>query len=336
MASVRIAKEVLVLTPSDLQGHVVLSLAEYSLRLRFSSAGRMSHHLGTTLRGGLGKALRDAFCVEPHAQGAECLLAERCAYGYLFETPVSADAQVLRRYTKAPHPFVLRPPLDPPQTVSVHSAVEIGLAVFGRGNEYLPYLLIGLERLGAMGLGPERIPFSVDEVRGAPTGEVLYERGQRGPLRAATPAATRVDLGAPRDARFTIEFRTPLRLRVQERVVRGPDFTSLVSASLRRLELLCRSHEAGEFELDAASLARHARSVRLVEDETRWLDLSRYSARQEQSMPLGGIVGHATFEGDAGTFSELLSLAGRAHVGKSTAFGHGHFTVEEEEAGHGQ
>ena len=95
-----------------LAGHLSISLSEYSARIRFCGAGRLAPDIGATLRGGFGKALKDICCVHTGTKCPECLLGWRCAYGYLFETPVPPDSPMMRRYTHAPHPFVLRPPLD--------------------------------------------------------------------------------------------------------------------------------------------------------------------------------------------------------------------------------
>ena len=36
----------------------------------------------------------------------DCLLRNQCIYSYVFETPVPDDAQMMRKYTVAPHPFI--------------------------------------------------------------------------------------------------------------------------------------------------------------------------------------------------------------------------------------
>lgn len=311
---------------------VCLELAFYNVVIRFGKSGHLSAHLGGTLRGGFGRALREVACASPSAECRDCLLGWRCAYGYLFDTPVPPDTPVMRRYTHAPHPFVLRTLPSQPKSVSSDASLKLTLLLFGRAATYLPYVVFALEHLGQEGLGADRVPFQVAAIQTA-DGRPIYESGQRRALVAAPPEVFTAAVGEPRQGRLRVHFRTPTRLRVDNQVLRQPRLDALVSAGLRRLELLCRMHDAGVYDVDAARLVACARQAKLIRDATRWQDHVRYSQRQGQSMPLGGLTGWAEFEGDIGTLGPLLRLAGMVHIGKDTAFGHGF--CELEEYGHG-
>ena len=313
-----------------MEGHIRLSVAEYSVRLQLTQSGRLSAHMGTTLRGGLGRALRWTSCVQEQAACSDCLLQCRCAYGYLFETPVPPDSPAMRRYTHAPHPFVLRAPAVHPSCFEQGDTIDLSLLMVGRAADYFPFLLFALMHLGELGLGSDRLTFEIDEVRATADGVLVYENGRRGPVIPAPLTQAEAAVGPAQVMRFRLHYVTPLRLRVRETVLRHPEFSSLVSAALRRLQLLCLLHDAGDFQVDAAALVRLACSVRLVRDRTWWREISRHSTRQDGTMPMGGLMGDAEFEGDLGTFRAILALAGRVHVGKGTAFGHGCFQVEED------
>jgi len=89
-----------------------LDLARYELRLRAAQQVALPAFLGSTLRGAFGHALKQAVCIMPHRDCERCMVAERCLYPYLFETPVPHDAvRLLRNQTQAPRPFILAPPL---------------------------------------------------------------------------------------------------------------------------------------------------------------------------------------------------------------------------------
>ena len=67
-----------------------------------------------------------------------------------------------------------------------------------------------------------------------------------------------------------------------------------------RLSSLARFHCGGPLDLDFRSLIAQAQQVRLVNDETRWMAWTRYSARQDRRMEWEGLVGAATYEGTFG------------------------------------
>jgi hypothetical protein len=103
------------MTVNDFAG---LDLSRYELRLRARRAANLPAFLGSTLRGAFGHALKAAVCVMNHRQCERCMVADRCIYPYLFETPVPADVPQLRGQQQAPHPFILSPPmLQAPKTV---------------------------------------------------------------------------------------------------------------------------------------------------------------------------------------------------------------------------
>jgi hypothetical protein len=89
----------------------VLELSRYELRLRARQATSLPPFLGSTLRGAFGHALKEAVCVMSHRRCDGCLVASRCIYPYVFETPVPPDIPQLRGQNQAPHPFILTPPM---------------------------------------------------------------------------------------------------------------------------------------------------------------------------------------------------------------------------------
>jgi hypothetical protein len=186
----------------------VLDLARYELTLRACEAVSLPAFLGSTLRGAFGHALKEAVCVMNHRDCVKCLVADRCIYPYLFETPVPPDMPQLRGQAQAPHPFILTPPmlkgseraervsarsLSDGRTVRlVHSPVTdspdgrrrmlrgdglaFGLLLMGRAVEYLPYVVYAVSEMARRGLGVERAPFELAEVA------VIDESGDRKPI----------------------------------------------------------------------------------------------------------------------------------------------------------
>ena len=108
------------MVPEDFAG---LELSRYELKLRACQSASLPAFLGSTLRGAFGHALKEAVCVMNHRDCAKCLVADRCIYPYLFETPVPDDVPQLRGQQQAPHPFILTPPIfEPPENAPACAA----------------------------------------------------------------------------------------------------------------------------------------------------------------------------------------------------------------------
>ena len=182
----------------------VLNLSRYQLRLKARRAVVLPRFLGSTLRGAFGHALKEAVCVVGHRDCGRCMLADRCIYPYLFETP-APPIELLRGQKGAPHPFILMPPLSEPcdgatlsreplprqfkRTECVHSGKRLRLVksapipcsdkgwdlspgdelvfdllLVGRAIQYMPYVVYAVSEMAKRGLGANRVPFDLSQV----------------------------------------------------------------------------------------------------------------------------------------------------------------------------
>jgi hypothetical protein len=51
---------------------------------------------------------RRIICAFKGKECTDCLLQSQCVYAYVFETPIPADAQIMRKYTAAPHIDIMK------------------------------------------------------------------------------------------------------------------------------------------------------------------------------------------------------------------------------------
>lgn len=115
-----------------------LPIARYSLAFEAAERVRLPVYAGSAWRGVLGHSLKRAVCVTREPRCADCLLYRSCAYPYVFDTPPPPDAKKMRRYTAAPHPFVLEPADAEARVLEAGAPLDLGLVLFGRSNGYLP------------------------------------------------------------------------------------------------------------------------------------------------------------------------------------------------------
>lgn len=149
------------------------------------SAARLPQFPGSAWRGAFGHALKKTVCVVRDTPCGQCLLKNACAYSVVFETPPPANSEKMRKYTAAPHPFVLQFPV----TASASgSAYTLDVILFGHGQRYLPYIVHALQTAGNDGIGGHRQIFrlqKIDDINQEGFGETLY---QNGGLKAPQPA----------------------------------------------------------------------------------------------------------------------------------------------------
>jgi hypothetical protein len=131
----------------DIPVHLLRFRAEVTSPLRLPTAA------GAALRGALFEALRQQFCLA--GRGPECgqpAAAAECPVCFLL-APVAAGNP---RGQDVPRPYVLRLPTDAPVLYSPGQTLEFGLATVGRALGVFPYALLGVQEMGARGLGAGR------------------------------------------------------------------------------------------------------------------------------------------------------------------------------------
>lgn len=323
-------------------GGPVLGFAVYPLRVicRAVEPVALPAFAGSAVRGALFGAVRDLACVNPAAPScAACPLHTVCGAAQLLAT---VDEQGPRG-REVPRPFALRPPLDGGRVVQPGERFTFGLTLIGeQALRLLPYLVLGLRRVGDIGMGRSVVADGATEGtprRGRFQVEALV---QVNPFSGARQTVMRVGdaLVTLPDApvthaqvlawcaargsisRLTLRLRTPLRLVVDGRLVQRITFPVLMQRVCRRLTDLERSYGAVD-GLDFCKVLAQAAEVEVVEDRTRWLDLESKSSRQGRTVPIGGLVGSISFTGELTPLLPWLVWAELVGVGKDVTKGNG-------------
>lgn len=308
-----------------------IPVARHRLHLIAETVVRLPAYAGSTWRGALGHALRRTVCVTGGRHCPDCLLYRSCVYPYVFETPPPERAEKLRKYPAAPHPFVIEPWADC-RDVGPGETFGVDLVLIGRGQSQLAYFIEALRRAGQTGIGKGaaqgagRYALASVEQETAAGWQRIYTAGARLESQAAqTPVVPPLPAGPVR-----VELATPLRLNVAEDLV-TPDrlrFRDVFSTVLRRLSLLSYFHTDIPLDTDFRALVQAAETVSISEPDLRWHDWTRYSARQDALLQMGGLVGAFTLPGAAlAPFWPYLWLGQWTHAGKGAVMGLGRYQI---------
>ncbi len=289
----------------------------------------LPEYKGSTFRGGFGHAFKKVVCAIRGKECVECLLKTRCIYSYVFETQPHEGSEILRKYEKAPHPFIIEPPLEEKRFYKPGETISFGLILIGKAIDYLPYFIYTFEELGRIGIGKGKGRYELREV--SCNGKVIYNSvdKQLKPTPPFSPSLLKRGMGGvtPNSNLIALNFLTPTRIVVNEDLVVDLEFHHLIRSLLRRISTLSYFHDGKRLELDFKGMIQRAQNVMVKERDTHWYDWERYSARQDVRMKMGGILGSVTFSGDLPEFMPYLLLGERLHVGKGTSFGLGKYEI---------
>lgn len=312
------------------------------LQLHLRAAGEVNAAAlaAPLLRRVLGKALIDRFCPfgrplcedrpKPPPQDSAtkrptprdlCHLAEACPYGVLFAAS---------RSPRPPYALYSPPPDDR------GGSARVELTLYGPAWCLYAWALQAFADAFATGLGKTRQRWTVTEVD-----RILPDR-RREPLTAGDLTTLSSVLSpdllnlaiepylAPQPV--TVQFLSPARLLRDGRLLPGREpvpFELVVARILDRF--------AGLYGKDASDALRpeirgpieaEAARVPVLSDDTRWLEVTDYSARSGSVLLLGGKVGRAVYGEGAARFLPILRAGEILHLGKNTASGCGRILVD--------
>ncbi|OQA76756.1 MAG: hypothetical protein BWY32_02909 [bacterium ADurb.Bin243] len=334
----------------EVAGGLENSLANFTVaRLGFELGAisdiKLNEFSGSSIRGVMGRGLKTSCCrfgdMDQDCRG--CLMSNDCCYRYVFETPVEQCSEIMKKYTMAPHPFVMVLPDGGGGVVPANGDFSFGLTLIGRAINYIDKYIECVERMGRIGFGayePKGRFILKNVVSISHTGrrKYVYRDGMESVnLKPYLINFKRNILGKPGPSekadggvrRVRVSFKTPVRIQFEENIARKIDFHMIVRNLLRRVFHLNYFHVEGEkAELDFNNMIDAACEVRTVASEFKPYMVTRYSNRQKRSHEFRGVTGDAVYEGEnIGRFMPLLRLGQYINVGKTTAFGMGRYEL---------
>ena len=289
---------------------------------------------GSALRGGFGHAFKRVVCVERGKECSECLLYEKCIYARVFESS-PPSSHFIKKYSNAPRPFVLCPPLTEKTHYQPGDTLSFDLTLIGQTIDYLPYFIYSFIELGKRGIGRERGKYELKEVRykGLDGFETLVYTGDRQTLKSIPPPISWNKInkeGIPPPNSVTLLFLTPLRIKERGDLVVDLSFPILITRLIERIDVLSYLYCDGSPSEENQELLKQAQGIEAKAKSLRWHDWERYSNRQKMRMKLGGLIGAITFSGNLAPFMPYLFLGQYIHVGQGTTFGLGRYEIIEE------
>ncbi|MGC8555079.1 MAG: CRISPR system precrRNA processing endoribonuclease RAMP protein Cas6 [Candidatus Acidulodesulfobacterium sp.] len=326
----------------------MLEYNKYSFSLVFEKKVTFRSLPSFIFRNNIGFQLRKITCVLKNQECRNCILRVSCIYSSVFETPIEKNNAVLSGRNKAPHPYAVF------ANVAGGTAVDgliLDIILIGTGVRYFPYILLTMLNIGKSGILKERVKFDIDDITCRGVSVMDKSDYSCKNVKPEIWSVNKDDIICQSDVynnnnnlnssgendikTVRINFLTPVRLQHKGRYLSGITYKDLIYAAVRRVGILNDFFGGGDISADGGDygfdgdFVDSATEGKEFDADLKWVDYSRYSARQKQSMKMGGLVGTATVRG---RFSEaelsLLKAAELFGIGKNVSFGLGRIGVE--------
>ncbi|MBX7215091.1 MAG: CRISPR system precrRNA processing endoribonuclease RAMP protein Cas6 [Thermoflexales bacterium] len=258
----------------------------------------------------------------------------------------------------APRPYVIEPPVEDGtnpagRLLRAGETFTFGLTLFGSAMEAFTVIVMALKLAEERGLGR----FLEAGARGGRgrfrlvratalnpltrTTQEFLSPGER-IVRPPTVVVQQSDIAAQvaidlegRPTRLRLHFHTPATLKTKGELLRTPVFSVVIHRLIERLTEMTRHH--GQPPLACLPTDREGRNallhradaVALVDNHSRWTELSGHSERTRSATNLSGITGTADYAAtDFSPFLEILRWGEIVHVGQNAVKGNGVLRIQ--------
>jgi hypothetical protein len=308
-----------------------LRVARYRFTLQAGEQGlELPAFKTAALRGGFGQVFKSLVCTHPALECEGCPSKNICAFPYIFLTRPDENAAIQRKFEGVPRPYILRENTDSKTRYKSGETFSFELLLMGEAIKYFPYFVYTFDRLAESGIGLGRNRVKLLSVEGlemqSNLSYVLFDGKTRrlsNKLVTYTGRALSEKIQMVDSEQVTIHFETPFRTKWQGHFTNKADFHIVFRSLMRRLISILYFHHGVNLNADFADLVKKAEIVQTVLQDTQWIDLERYSTRQDSKMAVGGFVGSAVYRGDLKPFVPFLLASELVHASKQAVFGLG-------------
>jgi len=283
-----------------------------------------------TFRGALGFQLQRLACVQRKTseQGCRnCSISINCAYSICYETaPVHIGKEFLAGNSDVPHLMIIDSGIPGNQVLPAGSRIEFAIQLYGRGIEMAPYIVVSAQKAGQAGLTRSRVPCELETVTNGVSGEIIWSAAND-ELKIPRPvdlALPEPEFSAVEDGEIRIKFISPVAFKDQSRgnLTLEPDFSRIIGSIMRRYTAF-EASEGTRLQWNFQEISRQARLVKLSAMNLEPVYWERFSTRQQQRIPVAGVIGQVSYSGPVHGFVDLIKAGEVIRCGRSTTFGQG-------------
>lgn len=316
--------------PADLR----LPVSRLYFELRANRLFDLPPYAATTLRGALGTALRARTCQTGAPVCDGCAVANQCVYGTVWDGALPDGVQLPRRMDPQA-PYVVNAPFQyRPYSLRPGETFVFDVTLIGSARRHWRDVIMAARDASVRGLGRSSGAESVvlQWVWAAqPDSDEPYslyreEKGMRPD--AMVPAFELPALNEPLDVdgrpvSIRLLLLTPLVLVREREVLQHFDPVTFTKRLKARVEMLARITTDFQGEIPAQPWLDYAEAVTTGEQFLEDTRFERHSRRQENAIPMQGIIGDLLLHHVHPELLRLWRAAEWIHCGKQAAFGFG-------------
>ena len=284
----------------------------------FDSPARADNNLLFVLRSVLGFRLRKMCCISVKSKCSTCMFNQTCVYASFFETIIDKSNGIVPGRDTASHPFAFTQSSTQTDNHYCLIGFDFTITLFGKAIAFLPYIYAAFVQAGQGGIFHDRTTFSITDVSVGERSILRNENQIQTDMMPFIFDENEEISDIPKE--IAIKLLSPLRFQVGGRYTKEFSAAEFLTAVIRRYRTMMALYGENYYdeEMNAPS------NISFSQSDLQWCNQKRYSARQQQTMKLCGLIGTLTISGDiTADIVKLIKFGKTVNLGKNTNFGFG-------------
>lgn len=307
----------------ELESILAIRYTKTTFTLQFIEDTIMPEQKASALRGGIGEMMLRANCVRDR----KC---ESCD----FEKECMVQRTLYSKFEKKPDFITSGDSIgyvmeceDYRTEFEAGDCMKFSLLLFGKTIVYFNQFLQAIFALGQMGMGKYQSRFQIVQItnhrkQDILSGNDIYMKNYE-ITTIRDYVLYRKKVLSQKGFEGKMIFHTPLTLKYQGEFLNEFDMNAIVRGIVRRIYMLdCfEGMEAEQLRAEELSIPE------ILEQDTDFTGVKRYSNRQKMAMTLHGIKGSLLLGEMDPLVTDILLAGELIHIGKNTSFGFGKYSL---------
>ena len=292
-----------------------------------------------TFRGAMGYSLKRISCNQRRNEDKyPCLTCRNnvsCAYAMCNETIKHSNIKgidFLKNSSEIPHLMNITTSLSGNSEVKAGEKFDFTVRLYGAAVIHSPRLMVSAKAAAMRGFKKEKSRAMLESVFDACSEKIIWNF-MNDSVKMPEIAYLHIpepDFTNDEECEIMLNFISPVAFKdlKSDSITKEPEFYRIVGSLMRRYSVF-EAIDGNKLDWHFKEISEMAKKVKISRMNIEPVNWERFSTRQQQRIPISGIVGSVSYIGPTAMFEELLNAGEILHCGKYATFGHGRIKVAQ-------
>ncbi len=307
-----------------------------SLKLTFKTENEIFFPMNpvNTFRGAMGFALRHISCIQRKNADKyacnSCKMANNCAYALCYETNIGhlkTDIDNFKSF-EIPHLMNIDSGFPGNRVVKPGERYSFNVRLLGNAVTVAPYIIVAAQNAAMKGIRGSKA--ELETITDEFSGKLIWSKQNDNLVLPEIENFTvqEPDWNNTENCELKLNLVSPVAFKNKGKITREPDFSRIIGSLMRRYTFF-EASEGRKLNWHFSEISELAKQVKISGMNIETVCWERYSNRQEQRIPVSGVIGTVSYIGPILGFEDLLNAGDVLRCGRSVTLGQGRINIAQ-------